>query len=99
MWWDNELKQEGMEETYQTIFRCVERMFNAINTNISDGKFVVTMELLDKIEEFLIDIKSKSPIDRQAQINTIVRDSITHIRIKNQFIPLELNNRLNDFIQ
>ena len=78
MWWDNELKQEGMEETYQTIFRCVERMFNAINTNISDGKFVGTMELLDKIEEFLIDIKSKSPIDRQAQKQSWQKPNFTN---------------------
>ncbi len=99
MWWDNEPKKESMEDTYQTIFRCVERMFNAINTNISNGKFVGTVGLLDKIEEFLNEIKPKLPIDRQSQVNTQVRNSIERIRVCNGYITDEVNNRLSDFIQ
>lgn len=99
MWWDdNEPKKESMEDAYQTIFRSVERMFNAINTCISSGKFVNTIELLGKIEEFLNEIKPKLPIDKQAQINTQVRNSIDRIRVCNDYITDEVNNRLNDFI-
>lgn len=99
MWWDdNEPKKESMEDAYQTIFRSVERMFNAINTCISSGKFVSTIELLGKIEEFLNEIKPKLPIDKQAQINTQVRNSIDRIRVCNDYITDEVNNRLNDFI-
>lgn len=87
-----------MDDTYQTIFRSVERMFNAINTCISSGRFIITIELLGKIEEFLNEVKPKLPLDKQAQINTQVRNSIDRIRVCNDYITDEVNNRLNDFI-
>jgi hypothetical protein len=64
-------------ETYNTIFRSIDRMFIAINS------------LIDK------DVKSQVPYQQQIRINSIIRDNITNIRSKNDFIPISIDDKLN----
>jgi len=82
-------------ETYNTIFRSLDRMFIAINSLINKGQFTNTLINLDTIETFIIDVKSQVPYQQQIRINSIIRDNITNIRSKNDFIPISINDKLN----
>jgi hypothetical protein len=89
-------------ETYNTIFRSIDRMFIAINSLIDKGQFTNTLINLtntlinlDTIESFIIDVKSQVPYQQQIRINSIIRDNITNIRSKNDFIPISIDDKLN----
>jgi len=82
-------------ETYNTIFRSLDRMFIAINSLIDKGQFTNTLINLDTIETFIIDVKSQVPPTQQMRIDSIIRDNITNIRSKNDFIPDSINDKLN----
>jgi hypothetical protein len=86
-----------MEDMYKVILRSIENMFSAINTNLKDGKFTGTENSIDMVKSLVDDIKSKSPTDRKAQINSVVRDSIQLIKSQNDFIPDYIINKLNQF--
>ena len=86
-----------MEDIYKNILMSIESMFTAINANIKEGKFVGTEKSIDMVKSLVDDIISKSPTDRKAQINSVVRDSIQIIRSQNDFIPDYINNKLNQF--
>lgn len=82
-------------ETYNTIFRSIDRMFIAINSLINKGQFTNTLINLDTVEAFIIDVKNQVPFQQQIRIDAIIRDNITNIRSKNDFIPPSINHKLN----
>lgn len=82
-------------ETYNTIFRSIDRMFIAINSLITKGQFTNTLTNLDTVEEFIIDVKKQVPSPQRLQIDAIIRDNITNIHSKNDFIPQSIINKLN----
>ena len=84
-----------VNDTYNTIFRSIDRMFIAINSLIEKGQFTNTLINLDTIESFIIDVKSRVPYTQQLQMESIIRDNITNIRSKNDFITDSINDKLN----
>ena len=80
----------------KVIYSSIETMFNAVNTCISSGRFMQTFESLDLIEDFLNEI---SPKLERTKINDKIKISINYIRHQNEYIPQEINNRLNEFIK
>ena len=80
----------------KVIYSSIETMFNAVNICISSGRFMQTFESLDLIEDFLNEI---SPKLERTKINDKIKISINYIRHQNEYIPEEINNRLNEFIK
>ena len=78
----------------KVICSSIETMFNVVNTCISLGRFMQTFEMLDIIEDFLNEINPKL---RTNMVNDKIKISINYIRHKNDYIPIEINNRLDDF--
>jgi hypothetical protein len=81
----------------KVIYSSIETMFNAVNTCISSGRFMQTFEMLDIIEDFLNEINPKLNLERTNMVNDKIKISINYIRHQNDYIPIEINNRLDDF--
>lgn len=83
-----------MSSNDEIVYRCVERMFTAVDIQISSGRFISAYESLDEIEDLINEIRVKLPLHKHVKVNSIIKNSINYIKSRN-FITIEINNKLN----